>query len=192
MTAVAVAMPLLVCDPRTLFREYASWKHLLAWDHGNHGWSVMSLVQDTLPWRWPGAYLQVLAAVVQAAPIAAAGRCATDGPWRRTFACSLLCFFVLFNHRTEYASYVLSAIGIAIWLAASPGSLAKTTLAVSVLLAPGPFFAWQDESVTGFFSFVAAHRMFHPMRVLPLFLAWAWMMGELIPAKHEITGAHAR
>jgi hypothetical protein len=201
-TIFLAALPALACGPRTLLSEYASWKALLTRDSGNHGWSVMTVVQDTLRWRWPSAYLQVGAALVQAAPLAFAGRSAADVSWRRTFACSLLCFFVLFNHRTEYASFVLSAMGTAIWWATTPASPTKTALAVLVLLAPGPFFAWSDPSVTGFFSFVAAHRMFHPLRVLPLLFAWAWMMMGLWQRlgllkgrtleKPEMTDAHAR
>jgi hypothetical protein len=202
VTIITALLPLLVCDPPTLWREYASWKHLLGWDLGNHGWSVMSAVQDTLGWQWPSAYMQIGASIVQVVPLAIATRRAPDATWRRTFACSLLCFFVLFNHRTEYASFVLSAMATAIWWASSPLSPAKTALALLVMLAPGPFFAWSDPSVTGVFSFIGAHRIFHPLRVWPLLVAWAWMMRDLwqrfgileaaAPAKPEMTDAHAR
>jgi hypothetical protein len=201
-TVVLAALPLLACGPKTLLSEYASWKNLLGRDSGNHGWSMMTVVQNSLRLRWPSAYMQVAATLVQAVPLALAARYPTAVSWRRTFACSLLCFFVLYNHRTEYASFVLSAMAAAIWWAASPASTAKTALVALVMLAPGPFFAWPDPSVTGVFSFIGAHRMYHPLRVLPLFFAWAWMMRDLWPrfgilkdAIHtnpEITDAHAR
>jgi hypothetical protein len=202
MTTVAAVVPLLVCGPRTLLGEYASWEHLLSRDSRNHGWSLMTVVQDSMRLPLPSVYMQVGAALVQTVPLALAGRHAADVAWRRTFASSLLCFFVLFNHRTEYASYVLSAMGTAIWWATCRASAARTGLLALVLLSPGPFFAWRDPSVTGLFSFVAAHRMFHPLRVLPLTWAWAWMMRDLwqrlwilkgsTRAQPEITDAHAR
>jgi hypothetical protein len=174
------AVPLLVCGPRTLLAQYASWGRLVARDHDNHGWSVMSVLQDTLHVWWPSAYVQGAAAVVQTVPLALGARFGTDAYWRRTFACTLFAFFVLFNHRTEYTTFVLAAMASAIWWGISPVSWTRTALVAFVLLAPGPFFAWPDPSVSGPLSFVAAHRMFHPLRVLPLFVAWAWMIGELV------------
>jgi hypothetical protein len=201
--AIALAaLPLLVCTPPALLAEYVSWRHLLAWDHGNRGWSMMTVLQDGLHLPVPSTYIQITALVVQALPLALGARFGTDAAWRRMFACTLLSFFVLFNHRTEYTSFVLSAIAMAIWSATTPTSPAKTTLVASVLLAPGPFFASADASVSGIFSFMAAHRTFHPLRVAPLFFAWAWMMCELfwrlasrrasLPLHPETSSAHAR
>jgi hypothetical protein len=202
MANALAAAPLIVCTPRTLLSQYLSWRHLLVWDHGNHGWSMMTVVQDGLHLPLASAFVQVAASVVQAVPLALGARFGTDAPLRRMFACTLLSFFVLFNHRTEYTSFVLSAIAVAIWFATTSTSLAKTTLVAFVLLAPGPFFASADASVSGVFSFIAAHRTFHPLRVVPLFVAWAWMICELVwrllslkasPPLHARTnGAHAR
>jgi hypothetical protein len=196
------AMPLLVCGPRTLLTEYSSWERLVARDHGNHGWSMMSVLQDSLHVSWPSAYVQVAAAVVQGVPLALGARFGADSHWRRTFACTLFAFFVLFNHRAEYTTFVLAAIASAIWWATSSISPMKTALVALVLLAPGPFFAWADPSVSGWLSFLGAHRMFHPLRVLPLFLAWVWMIGELlqrlpirrtsVASQSEISDLHAR
>jgi hypothetical protein len=202
MVIALAAMPLLVCTPRTLLAEYASWRHLLAWDYGNHGWSMMTVVQDGLHLPLPSVVIQVTATVVQAVPLVLGARFGTDARWRRTFACTLFCFFVLFNHRTEYTSFVLSAIAVAIWFATTLTSPAKTALVALVLLAPGPFFASPDDSVPGLFSFVAAHRTFHSLRVVPLFFAWVWMICDLfcrlalfkgsLPLNPEMRDAHAR
>ncbi|MDP8999133.1 MAG: hypothetical protein M3O46_03375, partial [Myxococcota bacterium] len=152
---------------------------------------------------WPSPFIQVAAVVVQAVPIVLGARFGTDAHWRRTFACALLCFFVLFNHRTEYTSFVLSAMAVSIWWATTPPSPAKTGLAFLVLFVPGPFFTSPDPTRTGALSFIAAHRAFHPLRVVPLLIAWGWMICELVrrfawrkgPAPlvdSEIHDAHAR
>lgn len=204
LTMVAfAAAPLLVCMPRALLAEYASWRRLIAWDRGNHGWSMMTVAQDSLHLRLPSAFIQVVAAVVQAAPVALGARFGTDAAWRRTFACALLSFFVLFNHRTEYTSFVLSAIAVTIWWATTPGSAAKTGLAFLVLLVPGPLFASPDANTGGALWWLAAHRIFHPLRVVPLFIAWTWMICDLVRrfawrrgsvplVDSEIRDAHAR
>ena len=184
------ALPLLVCSPRTLAFEYASWRHLVSWDLGNRGWSVLPLLHDGLHLSWANHSMQIAGACAQAIPIVLGLRFGTDAAWRRTLACSLLTFAVLFNHRTEYASFVLSAIAVGIWCATTrTGTLARVLVLLSIL-APGPFFARPDPSVGGFFTFLAAHREFHPLRVVPLLALWLFMQRDLLKRFVRVELAH--
>ena len=178
-TILWAALPLLVCTPRELGAEYASWARLVAWDQGNRGWSALPVLQDQLHLSWKNASLQVAGACVQAAPIVLGLRFGTDAAWRRTLACSLLVFAVLFNHRTEYASFVLSAVAVGVWCATTQPSKLVQALVVVSIVAPGPFFARPDPSVGGVFAFIAAHREFHPLRVIPLLCLWLFMQRDL-------------
>jgi hypothetical protein len=177
--AVLGAAPLLVCGPRVLVGEYASWGRLVRWDSAAHGWSVMSVLRDA---AIPGSGLpvQLAAVAVLGAPLALGIRFGTDATWRRTFASSVLVFAVLFNHRAEYASFVLSAVGLGVWCATARNSTVKAVLVALALVAPGPFLSRPDARVTGALAFLGAHRLFHPMRVVPLFLVWCWMTAELL------------
>jgi hypothetical protein len=184
--AVLALLPLAVCTPGVLLGEYRSWLALLAWDRHAHGWSVMSALQDGFSFGAGALGVQLVGAVVLATPMALGASLGTDRPWRRTAACALLSFVVLFNHRAEYASFVLPAVGLGVWLATSARSPVKTALVVLALIAPGPFFARPDPSVTGVLAFLGAHRVFHPLRVLPLFAAWIWMLADLMQRFLEI------
>jgi hypothetical protein len=176
-----LALPILVMRPRTLAREYASWARLLSWDHANHGWNLMSFAEDALHLHASSGAVQLLGLAIQLFPLALGVALGTDPRWRRTFACSILVFVVLFNHRAEYASFVVSAIGVAVWYATSPRRPAWTALVVALaIVAPGPFFARPDASVTGVFAFLAAHRQFHVLRVVPLALLWVLMHRDLL------------
>jgi hypothetical protein len=178
-TLAWAALPLVVCTPRTLALEYASWARLVSLDHANRGWSMLPVFREQLHFSWANVSLQIAGALVQSAPIVLGTRFGTDRAWRRTLACSLLVFAVLFNHRSEYASFVLSAIALGVWCATTrPGRIARVLVAFA-LVAPGPFFARSDPHLGGAFAFLAAHRMFHPLRVLPLFAVWLLMQREL-------------
>jgi hypothetical protein len=146
----------------------------------------MSALQDGFSFGAGALGVQLVGAVVLATPMALGASLGTDRPWRRTAACALLSFVVLFNHRAEYASFVLPAVGLGVWLATSARSPVKTALVVLALIAPGPFFARPDPSVTGVLAFLGAHRVFHPLRVLPLFAAWIWMLADLMQRFLEI------
>jgi hypothetical protein len=178
------ALPLATgaCGPRALAAQYVSWWHLLSADHANVGWSAMSMLQEGLGVRARNGALQIAGLALESVPIFLGIRYAPDTAWRRTLAASLLAFAVLFNHRAEYASYVISAVAVALWMAdeARPAGTAITLLAAIALVAPGPFFARSDSSVTGFWAPLAAHRLFHPLRVAPLFAVWLLMLRSLI------------
>jgi hypothetical protein len=175
-----LVLPLLVLSPRALAGEYASWRKLLSWDCRNHGWSVMSVVQDSMHLRCSSMSLQILGGLLMLLPLFAGAHFGTSAPWRRTLLASLLVVAVLFNHRAEYTSYVLSAIGIAIWYTAAPRGLPTAALVILALVAPGPFHTTVDPRVTGVFAFLGAHRQFHVLRVLPLFAVWLVMLRDLL------------
>lgn len=174
------AIPLLVCTPQQLVAEYASWANLVSWDHGNRGWSALPLFQDELRLSWGNLALQLAGAAVQAVPMILGLRFGTDQVWRRTLACSLLVFAVLFNHRTEYCSFVVSAIAVGVWCATVRTSALARALVVLSIVAPGPFFARPDPHLGGAFAFLAAHREFHVLRVVPLLALWLFMQKDLL------------
>ncbi|HSO36677.1 MAG TPA: glycosyltransferase family 87 protein [Labilithrix sp.] len=183
-----VALPLLLIAPEELAEQYRSWHALLGRDHANHGWSLMSLLQDGLGLRWSTAGIQLLALAAQAFPILMGVRLGTDRAWRRTLVCSLLCFSVLFNHRAEYATFAISAVAVGVWYASAetPPSPWRRVLVVLAIVAPGPFFTRANLDTSGIVSLLAAHRLFHPLRVLPLLAVWGSMQHELLARFFEV------
>lgn len=185
-TLAFALFPLTVVTPPALLRDYRAWTAVLSWDHENRGWSAIHMLQTGLGLRASNTVLQLAGVLLLALPIGLGARFGSDAAWRRTLACSCLSFGVLFNHRAEYATYAISAAAAAIWLASSERSPWKTAIVVAALIAPGPFFVRPDPRVTGLFSFVAAHRIFHPLRVLPTFGVWLWMQRDLVARFVEI------
>jgi hypothetical protein len=178
--AVLVALPLVVTSAPLLARDYASWNALLARDHANVGWSVMSLLQEGAGLRASNMALQGAALLVLAVPVGLAVRYGADDAFRRTFAAQVLVFGVIMNHRAEYATFVIFAGAAAVWWAQAEVRPSRTLLVAMAFVAVGPFFTRADPSVTGAFSVMAAHRLFHPLRVLPALLVWLWMQRDLL------------
>ena len=181
-------LPLVVIGPHALLAQYGSWLALLARDHGNHGWSVMTLLQDGLHVGWSSAAVQLVALCMQCTPIAFALRFGADRAFVRTLFASLLVFAVLFNHRSEYATFVVSAVAIA--LAYSEGLLPRSApwrvLVLLAILAPGPLFARHEPGTHGMLAFLAAHRLFHPLRVVPLLFLWGGLQATMLARFFEI------
>jgi hypothetical protein len=64
----------------------------------------------------------------------------SDARHRRTFLASLLVYSVIFNHKAEQPSFVIAMVGVAIWYAVKPRTLARDVLAGAVILATVPIF----------------------------------------------------
>ena len=176
---VLVALPLLVTSPQVLLRDYGSWRALLARDHGNVGWSVMSMLQKGMGLAAGNTVLQVVSLLLLMAPLVLGVRYGTDAAFRRTFASSVLVFAVIMNHRAEYATYVIFAGAAAVWWSQAKVRVSRTVLVVSAFLAVGPLFTHGDPSAAGLLAVLAAKRRFHPLRVLPPLLVWLWMQRDL-------------
>jgi hypothetical protein len=164
-------------DAECLAAEYEWWWALLRADHANRGWSLVTVARDL------GAdtpVVQLGAAATLAVPLLGAAFVATDARFRRAFAASVLMFLVLFNHRAEYATFVVSAVGVGLWFADGPKTPARIALLALASLAHGPFLAIDDPSLTGSLAFLAAHRVYHPLRLVPLAIAWTLLQVELL------------
>lgn len=176
---LVVLLPLLVTSSGALVRDYVSWRALLAWDHDNVGWSVMSMLQKGAGVTASNGALQAVCLCALFVPLGMAMRFGVDAAFRRTFVASVLVFSVIANHRAEYATYVIFAGAVAVWWSMAKVSVVRTTLVVVAFVCVGPFFTRADPSVTGIFSVIGAHRLFHPLRVLPPLACWVWMQRDL-------------
>jgi hypothetical protein len=170
-------LPLTVISPSTLAAEYASWLTLLRADHANLGWSIVTVVRE----RGGSANaVQLLVGLALVLPFLASTAAPTDGRFRRLAAAATVIAIVLGNHRSEYASFVISAVGVGLWFAEGRATPARIALLVLASVAHGPIFVRDDPVLTGTFSFLAAHRQFHPLRLLPLALIWLSIQRDLV------------
>lgn len=170
------AVPLAFVSPTTLAGEYASWLALLRLDHANRGWSIITIVRDLGGHALP---VQLGAAIAMALPFGLAIFVPVDARFRRQAAAAALILIVLCNHRSEYASFVVSAIGAGLWFAESPPTPSRILLFALAAIAHGPMFVRSDAVITGVFSFLGAHRLFHPLRLAPLGAIWLVLQFQL-------------
>jgi hypothetical protein len=186
LIGVGVVVPLIVLRPSELAAEYASWLALLRVDHANRwGWSLVTIARDDL--GIPAMTIQIAAGATLAVPIIGGigmrMSAHESARFRRLFAASLLMLIVLCNHRSEYTSFVISAIGVGLWFADGPTtSRPRVALLVLASIAHGPIMALDDPVLGGPFSFLAAHRVFHPLRLMPLFTIWMLVQASLMRA----------
>lgn len=176
---LGLVLPLIVMSPAALIAEYSSWLALLRADHSNLGWSIVTVVREH---GASGNAAQLVTGAFMVLPFVAAAVVPVEARFHRLAVAATLILIVLGNHRSEYASFVISAIGVGLWFAEGPATRARITLLVLASLAHGPFYVRDDPVLTGTFSFLAAHRMFHPLRLVPLGLIWLAMYRELAAA----------
>jgi hypothetical protein len=64
----------------------------------------------------------------------------SDPRHRRLVLASLLVYSVIFNHKAEQPSFIIAVVGVAIWYATRPRTLARDVLAGAVFISTVPVF----------------------------------------------------
>ncbi len=153
--AALLAAPLLVTPWHTLVTQYKSWGSLLLADEGDLTFarSIMVVIRD-----WTGQPLanwvfQAAATVLLLAPLALRRSAWSDPAFRRDFFASLLVYVVIFNHQSENASYVIAAVGLAIWFLSAKATPVRVVLLLACMA------GWE---------------------ALPYFVVWGWMQFDLL------------
>ena len=145
--AVLLSAPLLVTAWPTLVAQYKSWAAILLADEGDLVFARSMMVnvrnwtgQPIANWVFQGA-----ATLVLIAPIAVR-RSSWDAPeFRRAMFASLMVYVVIFNHQSENSSYVIAAVGLAVWFLSARATPARMLLLVACLAgmeAVPYFFVW--------------------------------------------------
>ena len=174
---IGLGLPLTVISPSTLAAEYASWLALLRADHANLGWSIVTVAREH---GVSANAVQLLVGLALVWPFVASTVTTADGRFRRLAVAASVIGIVLGNHRSEYASFVISAIGVGLWFAEGRATPGRIALIVFASVAHGPVLVRDDPGLVGPFSFLAAHRLFHPLRLVPLVVVWLSIQRELV------------
>lgn len=136
--AALVALPLLVTSAPLLLAQYRSWYDMGSVDALDRGASVMRLLHDLAGYGGPNWPVQLTGFAVLVLPLA-------RGQWsdprhRKLFLASLLVYSVVFNHKAEQPSFIIAVVGVAIWYAVRPRTLARDVLAGAMLVCTVPLF----------------------------------------------------
>lgn len=195
VTAAFAVSPMLLVGPLRLWRYHLEWRGMLLGDHGaaqaywSH-WSIMHAL-DMCGIHGFDGIAQVLGVslfLLSAAFYVRYARRVEVAESRRlgfVFVTCTLAFVLLFNHRSESPTYVLSGIAAAMYLLSVRQRTAwHWTLFVLVVLAPSPIYS--DYKTPGLMGVLAAKRLFHPLRLLPLTVMWGLLTAMLIAPGHTL------
>lgn len=181
--AAGALVPLVVLSPRELWAQYVSWKVLLSHDYPIDAWSLGHMLSATLGRNVQDAPVQLVGMSIVGLVAGLGLWLGTTPAFRQSFAAMLLLFLVLFNHRTEYATCVISAVAVGMWMAEPGRKRWHYPLGVLALLSPGPW-PWLVQRVSTapltLTDFLTTPRVFHPLRMVPLLLVWLLMCAALL------------
>ena len=136
--AALIAAPLVVTPLETLVTQYRSWYAMGSVDALDRGASVMRLLHIIFGYDGPNWPVQLAGTLLLLLPLARGQW--SDARHRRLFLASLLVYSVIFNHKAEQPSFVIAMVGVAIWYALKPRSVARDVLAGTVIVATVPIF----------------------------------------------------
>lgn len=166
--AALLALPLLFVSPRELAEQYSAWlARQPAMATGQY--SVMDHLR-----RWTGAAaipnwpIQLLGAVVVAAPLLRAQVRDESGTRLRLLGlASLLMFSLLFNHKAESPTFVIGVAGVAVWFAVTERDRRAWMLLAVVFVAT---VLASSEVI----PHVIQERFFEPyhLKTLPVLIVW--------------------
>ncbi len=131
-----IAAPLLVTPPGTLIDQYRSWYAMGSADALDRGASVMRLLHLAFGYDGPNWPVQLVGTALLLLPLVRGQW--SDARHRKLFLASLLVYSVIFNHKAEQPSFVIALVGVAVWYALRPRSLARDVLAGAVIIATVP------------------------------------------------------
>ena len=133
---VLLAVPLLVTGPTELFAQYRSWATILFSDERDLTFarSIMVVIRDWTGTEGPNWVFQFVATMILVTPLALRPGAWRDPAFRKHFLASLLIYVVIFNHQAENSSYVIAAVGLAIWYLTSEKTWTRVLLLLLCLV----------------------------------------------------------
>jgi len=116
ITTLAIfSLPLLVISPDQLWTQYQSWWKLISYDHvGSYGISLMRLINLLVPQFHDNSLVQFLGLIGLILVLFPLNKFKLKSQ-RVNYLSMILLTLIIFNHKTESATFILAVTGIAIW-----------------------------------------------------------------------------
>lgn len=175
-TVFLLLVPLCVVSPSSLLMQYQGWWQMLVYDHDtSYGLSLMHILNLIFPYFHGKTYLQlagVLSLVVLLYPLSKF----KDSYLRLEYLAAILLALIIFNHKSESATFIVAVIGIGIWYFSKPKP------------------SWQEHSIliaSFIFTVLIATDLFPPgikrqwlvpygVKVWACILIYGWIVKDLI------------
>lgn len=126
--ALFAILPLIVISRNELIQQYQNWLNLLKWDHeASYGVSFIGLVHSWFNLNFSKIGTVAVAAIIFCLPLLKFN-CYKIYRFRLQVLASLLIWIVIFNHRGESPTYIISLVGVGIWYFSQPPTTANKIL----------------------------------------------------------------
>jgi hypothetical protein len=186
-TILFAILPLIVISKNELLQQYQNWIDLLRWDHeASYGVSFIGLIHSWFNLNISKIGTVIVAALIFCIPLLKL-RCYKFYSFRLQILASLLIWIVIFNHRGESPTYVISLIGVGIWYFSQPANttnkillwlcLIFTSFTSTDLITPG----WITEKYVDTYSIKAVFSI----------IIWCKLIYDLMTKKQFLCIEHA-
>jgi len=167
VAATLVVAPLLVVTPAQLWAQYRSWAAVLFADAGDLTFarSIMVVIRSVVGFHVENWWFQAVATMVLVTPLASRRDAWKEAGFRRTFLASLLIYVVIFNHQAENSSYVIAAVGLAVWFLSGPRTWPRIALLIACMAG---------------------------LEAVPYFIVWLWLQFDLLEGARFIAWIRAQ
>lgn len=184
--AVSVALallPLLFMTAEHYGLLLRSWRGLVAGEAQSvgaiRGWSVVHMLRELLRLNVQAPPVQLVGTLILSIPFALALVRPSTEAVRLDLALSILVYVVLWNHRSEYCTLVISAAALAVYTYHGKQRVDFALLVLGMILT-SPILSEPNPQVTGPFAFLGAHRTFRWFRLVPMLILWGRMQVSLV------------
>jgi Glycosyltransferase family 87 len=183
-SVVLAALPFLFMTGEHYLLLLKSWRALVASEAQSvgaiRGWSVVHMLRDLFAIDLQAFPVQLAGTVVLSVPFALALFRRVEDDVRLDLTLSILMYVVLWNHRSEYCTLVISAIAMTVTMIHAGRTRIDVALLVLTMILTGPILSEFNPQVKGPFAFLGAHRMFHWYRLVPLLALWGRLQFSLV------------
>lgn len=160
-------LPGLVAGADGLAMQYEGWLNLLRQDQLPNNLSLVGFTEQWVNVRLPHLGFLCVGVLILLASLLRRSRWG-DESWRLRFLSSLLMWVVIFNHKAESPTFIIAALGAAIWGVLEPPSMTRSVLLVLT-------FVLTSLSSTDLFPKPFRQAVLRPLGVkaVPIFVVWA-------------------
>jgi len=173
-TVLLTFIPLIVLPFDQFIFLYKSWGNLLANDHSaSIGFSVMGWLYTWFGLNLNKTVIALIGAVLFMIPFIRFKQY-QNYSFRLAGLASILIWIIIFNHRAESPTFVISMAGIAIWLFSKEFSLTNKIFIFTALI-------FTSLTTTDLFPAFIRHDYLYPfvVKAVPSILVWFWIIYEM-------------
>jgi len=173
-------LPALVIGIDGLALQYEGWLNLLSHDQLANNLSLVGFVNQWFNLQLPNRWFQIIGLLILLAPFLRKAAW-TDESWRLGFLSSVLMWVVIFNHKAESPTFIIAALGAAIWGVLEPPSLIRSVLLMLT-------FVLTSLSSTDLVPRPVRKAIVRPLGVkaVPIFVLWAHDIWRLALATRRL------